>query len=174
MKAFCYTENIFGSLCAVGMRIMNSGGPAQNPLSIAPLISITGPIFVHVPSPLFDSCTFFAALLFFPLFFLFLFLATLQFAQCIHLALTLVVVERGGVPPSLVQRWASSFDISRYRFSCATASCLCEPKLDSIPNPDCFLLTRLNCPNECNRLCRCFMYILDPRSVPTYVKQRRH
>lgn len=86
MKAFCYTENIFGSLCAVGMRIMNSGGPAQNPLSIAPLISITGPIFVHVPSPLFDSCTFFAALLFFPLFFLFLFLATLQFAQCIHLA----------------------------------------------------------------------------------------
>lgn len=63
------------------MRIMNSGGPAQNPLSIAPLISITGPIFVHVPSPLFDSCTFFAALLFFPLLFLSLFLATVQFGS---------------------------------------------------------------------------------------------
>lgn len=91
---------------------------------------------------------------------------TVCLARCIHLALTLVVDnERGGVASSLAQRWASSFDISRYCFSRATASCLCEPKLDSIPNLDCFLLTRLNCPNECNRLCRCLTYILDPRSV---------
>ena len=78
------------------------------------------------------------------------------------------------------QRWPSSFDISRYRFSRATASRLCEPKLDSIPNPDCFLLARLNCPNECNRLCRCLTYVhiytrpLVRTYVRSYVKRRRH
>lgn len=32
MKAFCYTENIFGSLCAVGMRIMNWGTRGPKPI----------------------------------------------------------------------------------------------------------------------------------------------
>ena len=91
--------------CAVGTRIMNSGGPARNPLSVGSLISITGPIFVHVPSLCSLLTLFLLRSLSFRFFLslslslsLFLFLAHSCSLPGVHLASTLVEAghERGG------------------------------------------------------------------------------
>lgn len=182
-----YRKHIWIIVRRIGMGIMNSRGPAPKPIVRRALSHLHNGSYLrprsfslfldkhhayHHSSPLFSP---------FPLS-LSLPLCSLSPSQQSSLsppprssceAISLEPrFERTTIPPSLARRWPLHRSTSL-----ATAS-LCEPKLDSIPNPDCFLL----CPPKLSK----WMQPAVPPALRTappsllpfrnarYVKRSRH